>query len=190
MVLFVVAKRVVIASLLSLMLSFSMAYSANIQYAPGDVYSKIQYASGLAGLMLEEKGVSDLTIPTVREVSVDNMHMYEMHVAIISELFKFAVSNEYTPPPLIFSSPIEYSVNDVYQLSQIIVKTMEDIYRRDKSYISHRFKLFLSKNKLEAYQVLSKLYYQLVRLNALEKVSVDNLYAQTYRAKEDLKTIF
>ncbi len=180
--------RTIFGSLLAMsLLFFSGLSNASNQHNPDDVYSKVDYAFRLTQKLLENKSINDLSYPVSHEKTVKPMHVYELHVSVITELYRYSLKNDLTPPPLTFSSPIVYTPIDVYKLSKIIVDSVESIYKKDIGFIAMFNAKFKGKTPKDVYGKLYELYYGLVRLNDAKKVSPNNVYAQAKRAKEDLQ---
>ncbi len=166
----------------------SISY-AEKKYTPSDVYANIDYASRLLVQILEKKNITNITLPTSYETAVKPMHVYELNVATISELYRYAVDNKLTPPPLTFSSPIKYSPSDVYYLTEILTDKIERVYEDNVGVNLLYPDVFSGKTPKDVYDKLFKLYAMVLRLRGFEKVSPNQVYAQTYRAKVDLQSI-
>jgi len=162
---------------------------ADKKYTPSDVYTNIDYASRLLVQILKKKNISNITLPISYETAVKPMHVYELNVATIAELYRYAVKNNLTPPPLTFSSPINYSPTDVYYLTEILVDKIERIYEDNLGINLLYPDSFSGKKPKDVYDKLFKLYAMVLRLRGFENVSPNQVYAQTYRAKEDLQSI-
>lgn len=173
---------------ISFLLSSNHLFAAK-QYTPSDVYTKVDYAFRLTQALLEKKGIDDLSYPVSYEKAIKPMHVYELHVSAIVELYRYAVENDLTPPPLTFSSPIIYIPTDVYKLSSIMLNSVESIYREEIGFINLSHYEFEGKTPNDVYSKLYKLYYGLVRLNNAKRVSPNKVYAQAKRAKEDLQLL-
>ncbi|MHA2936894.1 hypothetical protein ACXJY6_01215 [Vibrio sp. RC27] len=162
---------------------------AEKKYTPSDVYANIDYASRLLVKVLEEKNITDIALPKSHETAVKPMHVYELNVATIAEIYQYTLENKLTPPPLTFSSPINYSPTDVYYLTQIVTDAIERIYENNVGVNVYNVERFSNKSPKDVYDKLFKLYAKVLRLRGYDKVSPNQVYAQTYRAKTDLKSI-
>ncbi len=174
----------VITSLLLCSISY-----AEKKYTPSDVYANIDYATRLLEQVLDKKNITNISLPTSYETAVKPMHVYELNVAAISELYRFAIKNSLTPPPLTFSSPIKYSPSDVYYLTEILSNKIEQIYEDNVGVNLLYPDIFSGKKPKDVYDKLFKLYAMILRLRGFEKVSPNQVYAQTHRAKVDIQSI-
>lgn len=156
-------------------------------YTPSHVFSGIEYANQMLDGILARKGVKDIQIPLSREYSAKAMHVYELHVSVLAELHRYAMSNNRPPPPLPASTPIKYSSTDVYYLTKLLVNNMEELYQDMIGSPDFSMKKHSGKKPAAVYQELFELYYKLNRLNGRSKISPNEVYAHTIRAKEDLQ---
>jgi len=158
------------------------------KYSPNDVFTGVEYANILVSNILSDKGISREEIPLSREKAAKPMHVYELQVSVLAELYDYAIKNNRTPPPLAASTPIKYTPTDVYYLTQLILNNLKEIYTDAGGVITGKsIKRYSDKTPVDVYQELFKLYYQLNLLNGKSKVSPSEVYAHIYRAKEDLQ---
>lgn len=176
-------------SLLSLIIAIGHVNSVNAEdkYSPNHVFAGIEYANNIIDLLIEEKGISNIQIPQSKEVAAKPMHVYELHISTLNELYHYALKNDRRPPPLVTSSPIKYSPTDVYYLTQLLISNLESIYMDLGGEIDFSIQDYSAKTPADVYQELFVLYYKLSRLNNKEKISPNEVYAHIYRAKEDLQ---
>lgn len=170
---------------ITLMLS-GMANAAKT-YSPNDVYSGLGYANKIADKLLAARQISGINLPRSREVAAKPMHVYELHSSILNEMHKFALMNNRRPPPLAVSTPIKYTPTDVYYLTELINRNLEEIYTDGGGKLNFRPEKATGKSPADVYQVLFELYYKINRLNGKPKVSPSEVYSHIYRAKEDLQ---
>ena len=156
-------------------------------YSPNDVYAGVDYVNRVIQRVLENEGIADLQIPVSHETAAKPMHVYELHVAVLNELYQYALKNDRRPPPLATSTPIKYTPTDVYYLTQLIIRNTEDIHIDLIGEINFSKKTFENKTPANVYQALFELYYKVNRLNGKSKISPSEVYAHIYRAKEDLQ---
>jgi len=156
-------------------------------YTPGHVFSGVEYANQMADRMLAAKGIIDIQVPLSRERATKPMHVYELHVSALAELYRNATMSNRRPPPLPVSTPIKYSPTDVYYLTRLLVNNMEELYQDTIGTPDFALKNNSGKSPAEVYQELFELYYKLNRLNGKSKISPNEVYAHTFRAKEDLQ---
>ena len=156
-------------------------------YSPSDVVSSIEYSNRMMVKILVDGGITDLNPPQSREIQVKPMHVYELNIAVLFELYLFASSHNIPPPPVFSSTPMLYTPTDVYYLAEIITNYITLIYQEKftNEIISPR--TYIDKKPEDAYQELFRLYYHLNRLNGKKKISPSEVYAHIYRAKEDLQ---
>lgn len=179
----------------ALMASFLLVFFilGNVQvraeksYTPNDVFSGVEYANHVVDKMLELKNINDISLPKSREKETKPMHVYELHVSVLGELYYYAIKNNRRPPPLAVSTPIKYTPTDVYYLTQLIINNIEEIYRDSGGVMEISIKTHVNKTPVDVYQELLELYYRLSRLSGKNKVSPSEVYAHIYRAKEDLQ---
>jgi len=157
-------------------------------YTPGNVFAGVEYSNRILNRILESKGIRNLKVPQSKEKAAKPMHVYELHVSVLHELYDYANKNNRRPPPLAVSSPIKYTPTDVYYLTQLMMNNIEEIYRDSGGVIDFSMKNYTDKTPVHVYQELFKLYYNLNRLNNKNKVSPSEVYAHIYRAKKDLQT--
>lgn len=178
-------------AVLKLQLISLLLLSANLQaaqsYSPSDVFSGVEYANTLVDKMLAKNKVTNITVPKSRETSAKPMHVYELHASVLAELYTYAIKNKRRPPPLAVSTPIKYTPTDVYYLTQLVMSSLEEIYRDAGGVIDFAMKPTRGKSPVAVYQELFELYYKLNLLNGKSKVSPSEVYAHIYRAKEDLQ---
>ncbi len=174
-----------------LSLFFGLLLSTNAQaakrYTPSDVFSGVEYANQMADRLLAARGITDIQLPLSREKAAQAMHVYELHVSVLAELYLKAVTSKRRPPPLPVSTPIKYTSTDVYYLTQLLVTHMEELYQDGLGTPDFWVQSYSGKTPADVYQVLFELYYKLSRLNGKSKISPNEVYAQTFRAKEDLQ---
>ena len=116
------------------------------------------------------------------------MHVYELHISVLAEIYKYSLSQQQRPPPITVSTPIKYTPTDVYYLSQLVVNKLEHIHRDKLGDITLHQKPFSNKKPAQVYDEIFKLYYRLNILNGNAKVSPNEVYAHIFRAKEDLQS--
>ena len=160
---------------------------AATSYSPSDVYAGVEYANRLADEILVAGNITDMRIPQSRERNAKPMHVYEMHVSVLMELYTYALKNERRPPPQAVSTPIKYTPTDVFHLTRLVMSNLEDIYRDGGKYIDFTPAIHTGKTPADVYQELFALYYRLNRLNGKSKISPSEVYAHIFRAKEDLQ---
>ena len=178
-------STVVVSMLLALVLVGNV--QAVHQYSPSDVFSNVEYAETMLDRMLARKGITDVKVPLSREYSIKAMHVYELHISALTELYQYGLNNGLRPPPLPVSTPIMYTPTDVYFLSELLVNNLEEIYQDNLGTPEFSKRVHVNKTPTHVYQQLFGLYYKLNRLNGKSKVSPNEVYAQAYRAKEDLQ---
>ena len=156
-------------------------------YSPNDVFSGVEYANRLVNEILTAKGVEIAAPPRSRESDAKPMHVYELHVSALAELYHYALANNRRPPPLATSTPIKYTPTDVYYLTQLVVANLEGIYEDGGKPIFFSPREHQGKSPAAVYQALFELYHKLNLLNGKKKVSPSEVYAHIFRAKEDLQ---
>lgn len=167
-------------------LSMSQVYAVQ-KYSPNDVFSGVEYSNRILDELLSLKNISDLNIPESKEKNAKPMHVYELHVSVLNELYHYALKQKRPPPPLTTSTPIKYTPTDVYYLTQLVINNLEGIYEDEGQIIDFSMNNPSGKTPTDVYQELFKLYYQLNRLNGKKKVSPNEVYSHFVRAKEDLQ---
>ena len=173
--------------LLLLLLCMSGYAHAAKSYSPSDVFAGVEYANRVMGKILASKNIGDIQIPESKEKAAKPMHVYELHVSVLNELYQYALKNNRRPPPLATSTPIKYKPTDVYYLTQLVMSNVEEIYHDTGSDIDFTINKHSGKSPAAVYQELFELYYRINRLNGKSKVSPSEVYAHIYRAKEDLQ---
>jgi hypothetical protein len=166
-------------------------FFGNIQaaqsYTPSNVFSGVAHANYVIDRILDIKGINKIKLPKSKEKSAKPMHVYELHVSVLGELYNYAIKNNRRPPPLAVSTPIKYTPTDVYYLTQLVIRNIEEIYRDSGGVMDFSIKTHINKTPVDVYQKLFELYYKLNRLNGKNKISPSEVYAHIYRAKEDLQ---
>lgn len=157
------------------------------KYSPNDVFSGVEYANRLVDKLLLKKGISKLDLPVSREKTAKPMHVYELHVAVLTELYTYALKSKYRPPLIATSTPTRYTPTDVYYLTVVVVSKLEEIYRDSIGAIDFQPEPITGKTPTAVYQEVLELYYRLNLLNGKIKVSPSEVYAHVIRAKEDLQ---
>lgn len=157
------------------------------KYSPNHVFAGVEYANLLVSKILEKRNVGSVNIPRSKEKSAKPMHVYELHVSALAELYQYAVKNKRRPPPLAVSTPIKYTPTDVYYLTQLVINNLEEIYIDAGGVIEFSAETHSGKSPANVYQELFELYYRLNLLNGKSKVSPSEVYSHIYRAKEDLQ---
>ncbi|MCW8931469.1 MAG: hypothetical protein OQL19_14670 [Gammaproteobacteria bacterium] len=179
------------ASIITMSLLFSFFCGSHVyavqKYSPNDVFSGVEYSNQILDLLLKSKNITDLQIPSSKEKDAKPMHVYELHVSVLNELYHYSIKNNRPPPPLPVSTPIKYTPTDVYYLTELVINNLEGIYKDDNNTIDFSMKTNSGKSPADVYQELFKLYYQLNRLNDKEKISPSEVYSHIIRAKEDLQ---
>lgn len=172
---------VVLASL------FSGAVKAEPHYSPSDVFAGVEYANKMVDRLLLAQNITDIELPHSHETAVKPMHVYELHSAVLAELYQYALKNDRNPPPMVTSTPISYTPTDVYALTRLIMVNIESIYRDAGVVLDFALFEYNDKTPSHVYQILSELYYKVNRLNGNQKVTPNEVYSHVYRAKEDLQ---
>lgn len=174
---------------LCLSLFFSLLTNAYAEktYSPNKVFAGVEYANLLASNILSMHNIKNISIPHSRETAAKPMHVYELHVSALAELYQYAIKNERRPPPLAVSTPIKYTPTDVYYLTQLVMNNLEEIYTDTGGKINFSMKSHSGKSPANVYQELFELYYRLNLLNGKSKVSPSEVYSHIYRAKQDLQ---
>ncbi|GAB6040095.1 hypothetical protein [Endothiovibrio diazotrophicus] len=173
--------------LLALLLAAGEAH-AERRYSPNDVYSGVEYANGLLDRILAKRGTAVGELPRSREENAKPMHVYELHVAALAELYEYALANDRRPPPLALSTPIEYTPTDVYRLTRLVFEELEEIYRDGGDFIDFAPRPHHGKSPADVLQAMLELYYKLDLLNGRNQVSPSEVYAHIRRAREDLQS--
>lgn len=171
-------------------LFFASIASAQPNYSPNHVFSALEYSNTVVDRLLEVDNIRNIETPESKELSVKPMHVYELHISTLKELYLYAIKNNRRPPPLPVSTPIKYTPTDVYYLTQLIMDTLESIYK-DKvgvTVIGYSMNTYNDRSPTQVYQEIFELYYKLNRLNGREKISPGEVYAQIRRAREDLQS--
>lgn len=169
--------------------SFALTTTAHAakKYSPSQVFAGVEYANDLLTKILAKKNIRKIHIPSSREKAAKPMHVYELHVSALAELYHYAVKHNRRPPPLAISTPIKYTPTDVYYLTELVINNLEDVYKDGVGVIDFSIKSHSGKTPVHVYQELFELYYKLNLLNGKSKVSPNEVYAHIYRAKEDLQ---
>jgi len=157
-------------------------------FTPSDVFSQVNYANQLAMDLLKEKGVSHYDLPLSRETQVQPMHVYELHVSVLAEIYSYALSQGYRPPPIVVARPMSYKPTDVYYLSLLAVKKLEEIHKDKLGFSDAQLKEFKNKSPTMVYQEIFALFYRLNLLNGQAKISPSIVFSHVTRMKEDLQT--
>ena len=173
---------------LFLIASFSLKANA-VDYSPNQVFSQVHYANQLAKELLEQKGINNYVLPSSREKQAKPMHVYELHVSVLSELYNYAQSLGFRPPPIVVSTPISYKPTDVYYLSQLAVSKLKEIHSAKLGSNQVQLRTFQNKTPSMVYQEIFLLYYRLNLLNGKSKISPSEVFSHTIRIKEDLQRI-
>jgi len=160
---------------------------AETKYSPSQVFAGVEYANKLIDRLFEKNNIGNIQVPVSLEKAARPMHVYELHVSALSELYHYALNNNRRPPPLASSTPIKYSPTDVFYLTQLVMSNIESVYIDQGHEIDFAMQRYTGKSPADVYQELFELYYKLSRLNGKEKVSPNEVYAHIYRAKEDLQ---
>lgn len=177
---------VVKIQLVFLMLVFGET-QASQSFTPNDVFSKVEFSIGLVDRLLKAKNIKDIQIPISRELDAKPMHVYELQVSVLAELYSYALKQKRRPPMLAVSTPIKYTPTDVYYLTQLVTRSLEDIFHDAGGFVDFSLNLHTDKSPAEVYQGLFELYYKLNLLNGKSKVSPNEVYAHIFRAKEGLQ---
>ncbi len=174
-----------IALLLSLLIA--MDVRAARTYSPNEVFSGVEYANSLLDRILATKGLSVGEPPRSREQDAKPMHVYELHVSAIMELYAYSLANDRRPPPLVISTPIDYKPTDVYYLTKLVIDALDEIHADGGRSGDLLLQPHTGKSPSDVYQEVFELYYKLSRLNAKTNVSPDEVYSHILRAREDLQ---
>lgn len=121
--------RYLLTALLIPILTLIGSANAAQKYSPNDVYAGVEYANRLIDRILTANGINEINIPVSREAGAKPMHVYELHVSALAELYAYALEEERRPPPLAVSTPITYTPTDVYYLTQLVINNLEEVYR-------------------------------------------------------------
>lgn len=169
--------------------SFALTTTAHAakKYSPSQVFAGVEYANKLLSKILAKKNIRGILIPTSREKAAKPMHVYELHVSALAELYQYAIKNNRRPPPLAVSTPIKYTPTDVYYLTQLVINNLEEIYKDSGGVIDFSMATHTEKSPANVFQELFELYYRLNLLNGKSKVSPSEVYSHIYRAKQDLQ---
>lgn len=159
------------------------------EVTPSDVYSVVEYSTRLADRILADKGITEMEVPVSRETEAKPMHVYELHVTVIREIYDYMVENDRRAPPQPVSTPISYTPGDVIKLSQMIREALEEEYNRLETSPTLRLEQFSGKTPADVYQKLFELYYKVCRLNHKVKISPNDVYSQIFRGREDMQYI-
>lgn len=170
-----------------MLLSVITTANAAKKYSPSQVFAGVEYANTLMKKILSTSEVGKISLPRSREKFAKPMHVYELHTSAIAELYRYAVDNDRNPPPLAISTPIDYTPTDVYYLTQLVINNLEEIYTDGGGVIDFQMRVHSGKTPANVYQELFELYYRLNLLNGKKKVTPTEVYAQIFRAKEDLQ---
>ncbi|VAW83122.1 hypothetical protein MNBD_GAMMA13-1721 [hydrothermal vent metagenome] len=174
-------------TLLFLALVWCGVAQATPSYSPSDVFSGAEYANKLAGEILASKGVQTGPVPRSMERTAKPMHVYELSVSVLAELYQYALKNKRRPPPMAISTPIKYTPTDVYYLNQLVVNNLEEIYQDTGNTLDFSRKSHSGKTPSQVYQEIFALYYRLNLMNGKNKVSPNEVYSHIYRVTEDLQ---
>ncbi len=170
-------------------LLFIFTQTANAKsYTPSDVFSQVDYANQLAVELLDERGITQYKLPVSYEKQVKPMHVYELHVSVLAELYDYAITLQVRPPPIVVSTPISYQPTDVYYLSELVVVKLKEIHSLKLASSNASPNYFSGKTPVMVYQEIFKLFYHLSLLNGRTKISPNEVFSQVIRAKEDLST--
>ena len=176
----------VVAQLLTLLFVIGNVHGSQT-YSPNHVFAGVEYANHVVDRLLLSRNIKDIQLPHSLERAAKPMHVYELHVSVIAELYYYALKNNRRPPPLPSSTPIKYTPTDVFYLTQLVMSNVESIYLDSGGVVDFELANHRGKSPTNVYQELFELYYKLNRLNGKRKVSPSEVYSHIYRAKEDLK---
>ena len=87
------AHGIVILLLISLNILTISTVSAARKYSPNDVFSNVEYSSRLMDALLEKRAISDIVMPYSMESQAKPMHVYELHIAVLTEIYDYALKN-------------------------------------------------------------------------------------------------
>ncbi len=174
--------------LFSLSLLWCCVVQAAPSYSPSDVFNGAEYANQLAAKILASKGIKVGVVPQSMERTAKPMHVYELHVSVLAELYQYALKNNRQPPPIALSTPIKYTPTDVYYLNELLVNNLEEIYQDTGNTIDFSRGTHSGKTPSQVYQETFTLYYRLNLMNGKSKVSPSEVYSHIYRATEDLQS--
>ena len=158
------------------------------QFSPSDVFAQVNHANQLTSELLKDKGITDYKLPSSRESQANPMHVYELHVSVLAELYKYALSEGFRPPPIVVSTPISYKPTDVYYLSELVVKKLEEIHHAKLAFDETQKNIYTNKTPVQVYQEVFELFYRLNLLNGNSKVSPSIVFSHVTRIREDLQT--
>ncbi len=184
--LFFKGRQLLITAILSLLFLSGNAQAVK-KYGPSDVYAGVSYSNKIVDKLLADMNVKSPNIPKSREKKAKPMHVYELHIAALTELYFYCISKKRAPPPLPTSTPIKYSPTDVYYLTQLLMAHLELVYQDKGKQVNFALEQFNKKTPSDVYQKVFELYYKLNLLNGKSKVSPSEVYSHIYRAKEDLQ---
>lgn len=156
---------------------------------PSDVYGIIDFSARLADQLLVQNKLELTRSPVSHEIDVRPMHVYELHVTVLKELYDHARQSGMKPPPLPVSTPIPYSPTDVIMLSRLVRGYLENVYGKLETKEAVYIIGYKDMTPTHVYTRLFDLYSRVARLNGKNQISPDDVYAQIFRAREDLQYI-
>lgn len=175
------AAKAVLCALCLLLSSYNTQAST-----PDNIFRFIERSNRMLGEMLEKEGIKSPLKAVSREKDIKPMHLYELHIAILNELYVYSVNHGKTPPPLVVASPIAYSSAEVYDLSSIVHKMLMKLYTDNVSLLAPRMAAVRGKTVNDVFEELFDLYHKMSLLNGRE-VGDNEVFAQAQRVKLDLK---
>ncbi|MBB1076130.1 hypothetical protein HUU62_17120 [Rhodoferax sp. 4810] len=158
--------------------------------SPADIFIITQYAHQLVDRILTQRGVNTSNIEVYsQERDIKPMHVYQLYATALMELYNYELTNQRHPPPLVVVAPINYTPTETYQLAQIVIAALEELYQEEVGPIDITQSPQAAKTPSEVYQSLFVLYVKLTRLNGKQDFTADDVYAQLHRVADDLRNI-
>lgn len=178
-----------VSYLLFILLAISaLPAHAEKNYSASDVFSGVKYANKIVDKLLAHQDIkSKAKDPISQEVAAKPMHVYELHVSVLAELYEYAKQHDRRPPPIVISTPMKYTPTDVYFLTSLVIDNLEKIYKDNEVEADFQRQAYSNKTPTQVYQELFTLYHKLTLLNGKTKISPSEVYSQIIRAREDLQ---
>ena len=180
----------VLAVLFSLGVGNPISANTAGKMTTNSLYKNIQFLNGYADLLLQKKGVTRWSTQKLLDVEIELSHVYQMNLAALHELHRLERASQVTAIPIIAAIPVRYTRDDVDQVVRLMRTHLKDLcVAWDIVKKPQVTGLKSEVTTLDIFQATIELYRKLARLNGIEAISPNEVFAQMNRVVRDLQEL-
>ena len=183
-------RPLLFSSLLAILISGPMVSTGYAVITPNDVYGLFDLADRNLDNILRRSGATFSRATPLIEKGLKPMHVYQMAVSSIKAIHNFQLKNDMIPIPIIIATSRDYKPGDVYLLGEMVVAEVSRIARhKGVRGIDTQLNRFTGKTPTHVFSKVVSVYLKINQLGGAKQITPSDVFAQMYRARNDVKSI-